>query len=92
LDVDNVPLWLPLPSSLELEHADFRCCMTPSLFFTLSESVAKRLAKAGTLRDGVWKIDTGRTEHNLKLGDQRRDVSQDDKASIRSLGRKRTKN
>jgi len=70
LDVDNVPLWLPLPSSLELEHVDFRCCNTPSVFFILS-----CLGKAGILWDGVWKIETGRTEHNFKLEEQRRDVS-----------------
>jgi len=61
--------------------------MTPSVFFTLS-----CLGKAGTLRDGVWKIETGRKEHNFKLEDQRRDVSLADKASIRSLERKHTKN
>jgi hypothetical protein len=87
LDVDNVPLWLPLPSSLELEHVDFSCCKTPSVFFILS-----CLVKSGILVDGVWKIETGRTEHNFKLGDQRHDVSLAYKASIRSLGRKRTKN
>jgi hypothetical protein len=47
----------------------------------LSESGAKCLGKAGTLRDGARKIETGRAEHNLKLGDQRHDVSQADKAS-----------
>ena len=82
-----MPLRLPLPSSLELEHVDFGCCKTPSFFFTLS-----CLSKAGILWDGVWKIETGRTEHNFKLGDQRCNVSLADKASIRSLGRKRTKN
>jgi len=87
LDVDNVPLWLPLPLSLELEHVDFRCCKTPSVFFTLS-----CLGKAGILWDGVWKIETGTTEHNFKPEDQRRDVSLADKTSIRSLGRKHTKN
>jgi hypothetical protein len=65
--------------------------MTRSLFFTLSESVAKRLDTAGTLTDGVWKIETGRKEQNLKLQDQTRDVSQADKASIRSVGSKHTK-
>jgi hypothetical protein len=58
----------------------------------LSESGARCLDKAGTLRDVVWKTETGRTEHSLKLGDQRHDVSQADKASVRSLGRKHTKN
>jgi hypothetical protein len=90
--VDNVPLWLPLPSSLELEHTDFRCCGTPSLFFILSETVVKCLGKAGILTDGVWKTETGRRENNLKLGDQRCNVSLADKASMRSLGRKCTKN
>jgi len=85
--VDNVPLWLPLSSSLELEHVDFRCCMTPSVFFTLS-----CLDKAWILSDGVWKIETGRKEQNFRLEDQRCDVSLADKASIRSLGRKCTKN
>ena len=58
----------------------------------MSESDANCLGKAETLRDDVWKIETGRTEHSLKLGDQRWDVSQADKASVRSLGRKYTKN
>jgi len=62
LEVDNVPLWLPLPSSLELEHVDFKCCKVPSVFFTLS-----CLGKAGILLHGVWKIETGRTEHNFNL-------------------------
>jgi hypothetical protein len=87
--VDNVPLWLPLPSSLELEHADFRCCTTPSLFFTSSKPVTKRLDKAGPVTDGVWKIETGRTEHNVKIiQDQRHNASQADKVSIRSVRKK----
>jgi hypothetical protein len=85
--VNNVALWPPLPISLELEHVDFKRCKTPSVSFTLS-----CLGKTGILWDDIWKIGTGRTEHNFKLGDQRLNVSLADKTSIRSLGRKHTKN
>jgi hypothetical protein len=77
-----------LPYSLELEHADFRCCTAPSLFFTLSDPVTKCLDKAGPVTDGVWKIETGRTEHNVKVQDQRHNASQADKVSTRSVGKK----
>jgi hypothetical protein len=50
------------------------------------------LGKTGIVWDGIWRIGTGRTEHNFKLGDQRLNVSLADKTSIRSLGRKHTKN
>lgn len=86
-----MPLWLPLPSSLELERVDIMCCKRPALFFKLPESAAKCLGKTGSLVDGVWKIETGR-EKNMKLDDERGDVYQADKASIRSLGRHTTEN
>jgi hypothetical protein len=55
-----------LPSSLELECADFTCCRRPALFFELPESASKCLGKTGSLRDGVWKIETGRKQHEIR--------------------------
>jgi hypothetical protein len=81
--VDNVPVWLPLPPSLELEREDFRCCKRLSLFLNLPESAAECLDNIGSLSNGVWKIETGRGE-KLKLDDRRGDVHQAETASIRS--------